>query len=123
MRNPRLWQVEICPDLQSPDIEVPCTPTTFPGQTGRGPGGEALPFTGLELMLWLLVAVALVALGFWLVRRVRRARAEAELDAVAGDIRKLIAVSIANRGPGWERSITRSLNRQAELLRRLARYD
>jgi hypothetical protein len=60
-------QVEICPDAQSPDIDIPCPTITLvpPRDTvSRGPGGEVLPFTGLDLVLLLIGAVVLVALGY-----------------------------------------------------------
>lgn len=60
--------VELCPDLQSPDIDVPCS---RPGLAGVGASG-GLPFTGLYLAELILLVLVLLAIGGLLVWSARR---------------------------------------------------
>jgi hypothetical protein len=69
--------VELCPDRQSPDIDVPCSPsTTLPGFSPP----DALPFTGTA-WFWLLVGIAVGAilvglLALWYRRQANRSDQE-----------------------------------------------
>jgi hypothetical protein len=69
--------VELCPDLQSPELDVPCTTTAT---IARGPSYEPLPTTGLELWVYVLLALIMVAIGL-AIRHIDRRLEEKADDA------------------------------------------
>lgn len=119
----RYFQIEICPDAQSPELSVPCSSVPPGNGAGRGAEGGTLPFTGMEFLVWLFVAALLVWLGWLLVRRFKSWSLQSRIEEGQMDIESLIAVSVGSRGPDWDRTMDRLMKRQEKLYKALARYD
>lgn len=59
-----LATVRLCPDVQSPELSVPCP--TLPQQPTQG-GGLTIPFTGDWISLLIGIAVGMILVGVvWL---------------------------------------------------------
>lgn len=60
-----MTQIDLCPDLQSPELSIPC-PTHSPLEPGGGL--TALPDTGLDFWPAIIVATILILIGagIWL---------------------------------------------------------
>lgn len=61
---------ELCPDLQSPELSIPCTTPVPPGvpSPGQGVDSTLLPFTGINMLLLFLIAVAVILFAYWLIQ-------------------------------------------------------
>lgn len=59
--------VQLCPDVQSPELSVPC-PTLPQVNTHPGAGTGTLPFTGsawIDLLIGIAIGMILVGLVWW----------------------------------------------------------
>lgn len=64
-----LHSIPLCPDAQSPELDVVCPPDLdLIGPVARY-SSDVLPFTGFGAAVLILVAVLFLAVGYWLVRR------------------------------------------------------
>ena len=87
-----IYQVDLCPDAQSPEISTACPPDLdLIGPADRFNPPDILPFTGTA-WFWLLLGVAIGAfivglLILWASRK--RQREEEEIEAVAGSLAEL----------------------------------
>jgi len=61
--------IELCPDVQSPELSIPCpTDVPFiPSPTGLDGSGQ-LPYTGIETLLLVLVGVVVILFAWWLIQ-------------------------------------------------------